>query len=413
MPVTWITTQYPGVRYYEHASRKGRNGQPDKYFTLRYRVNGERKEEGLGWASEGWSAEKAYKVLSDIKAGVRTGDGPQSLAEKRAVAKAEREAVAEAKLAEERAGMTLAEFFHEHYMPRAKREKRSWKTDEQRFAKAIGPALGALPLCAIRPADVQRLLDALTDSGAAPATVKQYMSIVRRAFNIALQTTINDVPIFEGHNPATGLRLAPVHNARVRYFTAHEIELLLEAASKLRFPDLRDAIIISLNTGLRLGEIMRMQWTHVDMTGGMLQVPQQNKRKTGGIVPINEAAAAVLQRRRGESEGGGKVFPPLTGADERTNLSHAFGGIVDSIGLNDGITDPLNKVVFHTLRHTFASWLALAGVDIYRIKTLMRHKDIRMTMRYAHLIPDATRDAVLNLRPPSMPEYGSGKTEKN
>jgi integrase len=52
------------------------------------------------------------------------------------------------------------------------------------------------------------------------------------------------------------------------------------------------------------------------------------------------------------------------------------------------------------LRHTFASWLALAGVDIYRIKTLMRHKTIDMTMRYAHLLPDATRQAVYNLTPP-------------
>ena len=63
--------------------------------------------------------------------------------------------------------------------------------------------------------------------------------------------------------------------------------------------------------------------------------------------------------------------------------------------------DARHKVVFHTLRHTFASWLAMAGTDIYRIKTLMRHKTITMTMRYAHLIPDATRAAVHNLRPSS------------
>lgn len=62
-------------------------------------------------------------------------------------------------------------------------------------------------------------------------------------------------------------------------------------------------------------------------------------------------------------------------------------------------TGPKDRVVFHTLRHTFGSWLALAGTDVYRIKTLMRHKTITMTMRYAHLLPDATRDAVNHLRP--------------
>ena len=72
---------------------------------------------------------------------------------------------------------------------------------------------------------------------------------------------------------------------------------------------------------------------------------------------------------------------------------------VDACELNKDSTSARDKVVFHTLRHTFGSWLAMAGTDIYRIKTLMRHKTIKMTMRYAHLLPDATRDAVENLRP--------------
>jgi len=72
---------------------------------------------------------------------------------------------------------------------------------------------------------------------------------------------------------------------------------------------------------------------------------------------------------------------------------------VDSIGLNDGVDDPRQRVVFHTLRHTFASWLAMSGTDIYTIKELMRHKTLTMTMRYAHLIPDAKRRAVFDLHP--------------
>ena len=68
-----------------------------------------------------------------------------------------------------------------------------------------------------------------------------------------------------------------------------------------------------------------------------------------------------------------------------------------SLGLNDGITDRRQKVVFHSLRHTFASWLALDGVDIYRIKELMRHKDITQTQRYAHLMPSDARAAVERL----------------
>ena len=75
-------------------------------------------------------------------------------------------------------------------------------------------------------------------------------------------------------------------------------------------------------------------------------------------------------------------------------VSNQFQRIVDSIGLNKGITDTRNKVVFHTLRHTFASWLAMAGVDIYTIKELMGHSDIKMTQRYMHLAPNKFTSAV-------------------
>ena len=71
--------------------------------------------------------------------------------------------------------------------------------------------------------------------------------------------------------------------------------------------------------------------------------------------------------------------------------------MVKALSLNDGITDPRDRVVFHTLRHTFASWLAIQGTPIYTIKELMGHKTLAMTERYSHLIPDAKRQAVKGL----------------
>lgn len=398
----WISSQFPGVRYREHATRKTRNGQFDKYYTVRYRVNGQRKEERLGWASEGWNAEKAYKVLSEILAGVRTGDGPQSLADKRAMAAAAKK-TADAAARQGRMGdMTLEAFFRDIYMPRAKREKRSWLTDEQRIAKAINPALGLYPLRAIAREDIQKFIESLVDGGAAPATVKQYMGIIRRAYNMAQETLVEGCPVFSGQNPATGLRLPAVHNSRERYLTADEVSRLIEAAAELQSPDLHDAIILSLNTGLRLGELMRLRWMDVDTKAGLITVPDEAKRKPGGKVPINAAAMAVFQGRREilAASPEARVFPPVAGGEARNNLSAMFRTVADFLQLNEGITDKRHRLVFHSLRHTFASWLALAGTDIYRIKTLMRHRSISMTIRYAHLIPDATKDAVHNLKPP-------------
>lgn len=83
-------------------------------------------------------------------------------------------------------------------------------------------------------------------------------------------------------------------------------------------------------------------------------------------------------------------------------VSNQFQRIVDSIGLNKGVTDRRNKVVFHTLRHTFASWLAMAGVDIYTIKELMGHSDIKMTQRYMHLAPGKFTAAIAVLDTPML-----------
>lgn len=405
MAVKWASSPYPNVRYYEHATRRTRNGQPDRYFAIRYYVNGTRKEEGIGWASEGWSAEKAYKVLSRLREGIRTGKGPQSLADQRQQAEQERQAEARQQELEKATEMPLEEFFETHYLPRAKREKRSWKTDAQRIAKAINPALGKLPLRVIRREDVQAFVDALSDAGAAPATVKQYMGIVRRAFNMAAETVLpgTDAPLFVGPNPAKGVRLPAVHNSRERYLLADEAKRLIDAAARLRSPDLHDAIVLSLNTGLRLGELMRLRWIDVDLQAAIVTVPDEGMRKPGGKVPLNDAALGIFEarRKRQNGKGGERVFPPLAGGAQRSHLSAQFAKLAAEIGLNDGIEDARHKIVFHSLRHTFASWLALAGTDIYRIKTLMRHRNIQMTMRYAHLIPDATRDAVHKLTPPS------------
>jgi hypothetical protein len=80
--MSWIKSKYPGVRYREHEVRKHGVGK-DKYFTIRTKINGKDKEEGLGWASEGWSAEKAAHVLADLKRAAALGEGPKTLSEKR------------------------------------------------------------------------------------------------------------------------------------------------------------------------------------------------------------------------------------------------------------------------------------------------------------------------------------------
>jgi len=78
-------------------------------------------------------------------------------------------------------------------------------------------------------------------------------------------------------------------------------------------------------------------------------------------------------------------------------VSDTFERTVKKLGFNEGITDRRHLLTFHSLRHTFASWLAMNGEQLKTIQELMRHKTIQMTVKYAHLIPDKKRQAVNNI----------------
>jgi site-specific recombinase XerD len=92
------------------------------------------------------------------------------------------------------------------------------------------------------------------------------------------------------------------------------------------------------------------------------------------------------------------VFKSASGRQMHScNVSEAFTSVVNKLGLNDGVTDERQKIVFYTLRHTFASWLVIQGVAIYTVAELMGHSTVEMTKRYAHLSPATQRTAVMEL----------------
>jgi site-specific recombinase XerD len=91
------------------------------------------------------------------------------------------------------------------------------------------------------------------------------------------------------------------------------------------------------------------------------------------------------------------VFVDRRHKEQVKEVSNAFFTVVDSLGLNDDIEDPRDRVCFHTLRHTFASWLVQEGTDLYTVKELMGHSTLAMTERYSHLGANTMRTAVNGL----------------
>jgi integrase len=120
-------------------------------------------------------------------------------------------------------------------------------------------------------------------------------------------------------------------------------------------------------------------------------------REAARLTP--EALRALLTWSGGPDE---HVFRAAPG--HRRRVAFVFSTAVDLCGFNEGVTDRRLRVVFHTLRHTFASWLAQRGVDLYVIQQLLRHRSPQMTQRYAHLRPDAVRASLDVVRSVVLPD---------
>lgn len=155
------------------------------------------------------------------------------------------------------------------------------------------------------------------------------------------------------------------------------------------------AVRLAAATGLRLSELVRLRWQDVDRRSGFLYVAEvrggdgrvrRTKGKRFRTVPIFPAAAAVLDELAAERRSEDDALPVVTnargGACSAAQLSKRFRHYREAAGLDE-------QLHFHSLRHTFCSWLRLDGVDLDRIREWAGHKTIQQTLAYAHIIPEA------------------------
>jgi integrase len=175
------------------------------------------------------------------------------------------------------------------------------------------------------------------------------------------------------------IRLEREPQGRLRWLTEDEIKKLLEACGKSRNRDLRAAVVLAINTGLRRSELLGLTWDRIDLSRGVirLELTKSGKRRE---VPLNAESYAVLVSLGPKDTG--RVF-------RKQSLRKAYENAVSNAKLDD--------VNFHTLRHTFASWAVMRGVSLKELQELLGHSSLAMTMRYAHLAPERLRSAVARL----------------
>lgn len=159
-------------------------------------------------------------------------------------------------------------------------------------------------------------------------------------------------------------------------------------------PQTNDQAVIALQSGLRSGEIRAMNWCDLDFKNGIITLPDTKAGDSQQAFMTDEIKVTLLDRIPKNASLNEYVYPGKNGGI-KGHISDTFKRTVFDLGFNDGLpSKDRNRVVFHTLRHTFCTWLAMQGTPLFTIQQLARHKTLAMTERYSHLLPDHKMDAV-------------------
>lgn len=272
------------------------------------------------------------------------------------------------------------------YLQETQPLKRSAERDLS-STKQLKKVFGGMPLAAIGAETISAYKRRRHEDGVVDATIAKELRLLSAAINYARRQW--DWRI---ENPVQG-RCPKEGPGRMRWLTKSEAAALLAAAKGSFTRCLADFIMLGLMTGMRSGEMLRLDWKRVDLGQRLVYLrPEDQKNNTSGSVPINDTAKdALLTRFR---------FKQKYCEDSRWVFCHKDGKRVQSVKRsfqNACEKAEIEDVRIHDLRHTCAAWLVQDDVPLRTVCELLRHRDIATTMRYAHLAPEHVREAVLAL----------------
>ena len=226
------------------------------------------------------------------------------------------------------------------------------------------------------------------EEGVKPATVNREIALLSAAINYCRDEFGWNIP-----NPAAKQKLKEPEG-RLRWLIREEAANLIRVAeSQKRSPWLADVIRLAVNTGMRKGEMLNLEWRRVDFRQGLIYLePQHTKNSRRRSIPLNASARAALLGRAN--------WRATHCPDSPWVFAHADGSRIEDI--KTSFRTALMKAVitdfrFHDLRHTCAAWLVTAGVPLTEVRDLLGHRTIQQTERYAHLAPENVRMAVEKL----------------
>lgn len=250
--------------------------------------------------------------------------------------------------------------------------------DDARYGRMWTERFGARLLEEVTAADLERV-KAERAQLVEPATVNRELAFLKHVYNVAIRDSQTE------RNPVSKIKLLREPSGRVRYLTDEEEARLMAA-----FPTDADRqrVTILLQTGLRKSEFFGLRWKDVDLRAGVLTIPRSKNGETRHV-PMTSNVRGIFSRLPRSLDSSSLAFPNSVGTPELRWAKKTFQAAVRTAEIDD--------FRFHDLRHTFASRLAMAAVDLLAIKDLGGWKSLAMVQRYAHLSPAHRREAIERL----------------
>ncbi|MCI0530312.1 MAG: tyrosine-type recombinase/integrase [Nitrospira sp.] len=287
----------------------------------------------------------------------------------------------------------LFEDFAKEYLEYVKANKSSGMADNEEgyLDTHLKPTFGRQYLYEITPQAIEKLKAELLEK-LEPGTVNRYLACLKHMFRKAIEWG------YLKANPANGVRKLKEPPGRLRYLAKTEVQKLLLACP----PRLSPIVMTALHTGMRRNELLKLTWQNVDLDNRTIRVekPKNNESRT---IPMNETLFQAI-RKLVKHPHSAIVFPSR-GGRPYTDVPKTFRKAVETAKIED--------FHFHDLRHTFASYMMMNGCDVKTLQELMGHKDIKMTMRYAHLSRDHVRQSVKVLDTIWTPDPNSRNTNQS
>ena len=358
-----ISTNSEGIFYKDIISDTGK--KVDKIYGIRYREKGKDKLFTVGKHSAGIRIDYCKKQRNAIIHKIMLGE--------------------ETPLEKRKKQLVLVDDVAEKYFDSLNIHSSSLTIKDiiSAYKNHLQKYFGNKDILSIQPHNIEKLQIEKIERYA-PQTVNQMTELFSTIFNFGLKKRL-----YQGTNPSFGIKSFKVDNQRERYLSLEDINNLYDA---IKNNDMLNLFVrLALTTGSRFEGLLHLQKKDVDVQNNSITLYDLKNRETYKGFLSHDVKKILIN-----------IFPKLTPnsflisvGDTKIKLSKRqvqcrLKPILDNLFNQELETnDRKHRVVIHSLRHTFASHLAINETPIFTIQKLMNHKDIKMTMRYAKLSPDS------------------------